>query len=316
MSSYPSIVFCAMSESTMPSGEPPDFTLDPHTGLTFVPTVRHDTYPAIDISKANLVGKVVLVTGASKGIGKGIAIAFAKAGVSSLVLVARSNMTALETECLTAQRPGQSLKVLALSGFDTTDPTQVADAAKKVKETFGRLDILVNNAGLVEPLHLVADSDPAEWWKVWEVNIRGTYNVTRAFLPLLIECGGDKTIINMSSFSAHLIVPTCSAYLTSKLAILRLTELVALEYGSQGVIAYAVHPGSIPTDITASIGEKYQEVVVDTLASATDTLVWLVKERRDWLSGRYVSCQWDVEELLAKKQEIVAGDKLKVRMMV
>ncbi|GBE89715.1 Short chain dehydrogenase citE [Sparassis crispa] len=296
--------------------EIPDFTQDPHNGFSFVPTLHHDTYPFIDPSTADLSGKVVLITGASKGIGKGIALAFAKAGASGLILIARSNMKALEAECLAAQRPGQALKVLALSGVDTTDPSHVTEAAKKAKETFGRLDVLINNAGLMESMHLIAESDPLEWWKVWEVNIRGTYNVTRAFLPLLIECGGDKTIINMSSAAAHHILPMGSAYLTTKLAMLRFTELLVTEYGSQGVIAYAVHPGSIRTDMGLFLGKDWEHTLIDTMALATDTLLWLLRERRAWLSGRYVKCLWDMEEVLAKKQEIIDGDKLKVRMIV
>ncbi|OSX62987.1 hypothetical protein POSPLADRAFT_1181058 [Postia placenta MAD-698-R-SB12] len=184
-----------------------------HTGADFVTTVRHDTYPAIDPAKADLAGKVVLITGASKGIGKAIAIAFAQAGASGLVLFARSDMSAATAACEAAARPGQDLKVLAIS-VDTTDAAQVADALAKVKAAFGRLDILVNNAGYMEHYKLIHEQDPEEWWKPFEVNLRGTYLVTRAFLPLLIECGGERTIINMSSVAAHMIHPAFSAYLS------------------------------------------------------------------------------------------------------
>lgn len=278
-------------------------------------TVRHDTYPAIDLAKADLAGKVVLITGASKGIGKAIAIAFAQAGASGLVLFARSDMSAATAACEAAARPGQDLKVLAIS-VDTTDAAQVADALAKVKAAFGRLDILVNNAGYMEHYKLIHEQDPEEWWKPFEVNLRGTYLVTRAFLPLLIECGGERTIINMSSVAAHMIHPAFSAYLTTKLALLRFTELIVEEYKDKGVLAIAVHPGSIPTDMAASMPDELMHILVDTLEVATHTIVWLVNERRDWLAGRYVACQWDVDELLAKKQEIVDGDKLKVRMVV
>ncbi|CCM01532.1 uncharacterized protein FIBRA_03588 [Fibroporia radiculosa] len=286
-------------------------------GVEFVKTARHDTYPAIDPTKTNLTGQVALITGASKGIGKATAVAFAQAGASGLVLLARSDLNATKAACeAAAKRPGQSLKVLAIN-VDVSNTTQVNDAMAKVKETFGRLDIVVNNAGAVSPLALLAESDSETWWHVWDVNIRGTYEVTRAALPLLVESEGNRTVIIVSSLAAHGVFKTHgSAYGTTKLAHLRLAEYIAHEYGDKGVVAYAIHPGGIITDMTSGAPESYKQLYIDTLEVAAHTMVWLAREPKTWLSGRYVSCQWDVEELEAKKQEIVDGDKLKIRMVI
>ena len=186
-------------------------SLTTNTGVSFVSTARHDTYPAINPANANLAGKVVLITGASKGIGKNIALAFAQAGITGIALFARSNLHATEAACLAAQRPGHPLKVLSLS-VDTTDSAKVTDAAEKVEAAFGRVDFIINNAGYMEPFRLIADTDPEEWWKTWTVNVLGTYHVTRAFLPLLVKCGGEKTVINMTSIGAHFLGPQVSAY--------------------------------------------------------------------------------------------------------
>ena len=100
----------------------------------------------------------------------------------------------------------------------------------------------------------------------------------------------------------------------SKLAVVRFAEYISSEYKDKGVIAYSVHPGGIPTEMGLKLPDALHSNLIDTLEVAAHTTLWLVKERREWLAGRYIICQWDVDALLAKKQEIVDGDKLKVRM--
>ena len=88
------------------------------------------------------------------------------------------------------------------------------------------------------------------------------------------------------------------------------------EYGDKGVLAFAVHPGAVLTDMASRAPSDMQHILVDTPEIAAHALTWLVRERRDWLAGRYFVCQWDVDELQAMKQNILEGDKLKVRMVV
>ncbi|KIK71673.1 hypothetical protein GYMLUDRAFT_211961 [Collybiopsis luxurians FD-317 M1] len=289
-----------------------------HTGVAFVPTIRHNTYDTISPLNADLSGKFVLVTGASKGIGRAISVAYAQAGVSGLALTAR-NMSGLEATrkaCLEAQHPGQHLQVLLLS-TDVTDTAGVHSALEQVKDTFQRLDIVVNNAGIMDDFYNIGDVDPNEWWDIWTVNVKGLFNVTRAALPLLISsANGLKTIVNLTTHAAHFLEPGVSAYQTSKLAILRLSELIVAEYEEKNILCYAIHPGSIATDMAARLPEHYMIFLEDTPELAAHSIVFYTKERRDWLAGRYISAQWDVNDLLAKKGEIIAGDKLKVRMVV
>jgi NAD(P)-dependent dehydrogenase (short-subunit alcohol dehydrogenase family) len=98
---------------------------------------------------------------------------------------------------------------------------------------------------------LIAETDPEEWWEIFNVNLKGPYLVSRALLPLLLK--GDKTIITTASVGAHLIFPGVSAYQDSKLAVLRLMEFVNKKYANQGVAAFAVHPGNILTDMTGGV---------------------------------------------------------------
>ncbi|KAF5360098.1 hypothetical protein D9757_013643 [Collybiopsis confluens] len=313
---------CSLSlqANALPLDMAPAITIDfpPHTGVDFVPTAHHDTYDAVNPSRADLSGKVVLITGASKGIGRGIAIAYAQAGASGIVLLARnkSGLEATRKACLEAQRPGQNLVVLPLN-VDVTDTSDVQAALKEVEDTFHRLDIVVNNAGLMDNSKSLGDADPSEWWNIWSVNIKGMFNITRAALPLLISSSdGLKTILNLSTVAAHTFAAGLSAYQTSKLAILRLSEIIQMEYADKGIICYALHPGSIATDMADQLPEELHFILVDTLEIAAHSIVFYTKERREWLGGRYISAQWDVDEFLAKKDEIVAGDKLKVRMVV
>ena len=206
------------------------------TGPMFVPTQRHDTYPAIDPSKADLSGKVVLITGASKGIGKAAAISLAQAGVRGLVLLARSDLTPAKEAALSHKRPGRPLDVLAIP-VDVANNAQVVSAVKQVEETFGRLDVVINNAGYIETSNFVADSDPEDWWTAWNVNMRGTYHVSRAVLPLLIKCGGDRTIINVSSSTSSIFVPGSSAY---SVGALPRTPLITETYFCLDIEARAV----------------------------------------------------------------------------
>ena len=88
------------------------------------------------------------------------------------------------------------------------------------------------------------------------------------------------------------------------------------EYRQQGLIAISIHPGGIKTDLAMNMPPERQSVLTDTLELAADTLVWLSRERRDWLSGRFASVSWDMEELEQKKQDIVQRNLFKFRVVV
>ena len=219
-------------------------------GDNYTTTLHSDTYEAIDSSKANLHGKNVFICGASKGIGRSITLSFARAGASCIAIGARSNQAALEKEIKDTAVAAKKNppKVLQLK-LDVTDQKSIESAAANIENQLGRLDIIVHNAGLVGTPSSIVDSDPEDWWKTWDVNVRGVYLVTRAFLPLMLK-GGDKQIVIVSSVGAHLTGKGMSSYQTSKLALLRFTEFVVAEYGENGVLAFCIHPGNIPgTDI-------------------------------------------------------------------
>ena len=220
-----------------------------HLALDFTKIVHHDTYPEIDSAKADLCGKIVCITGASKGIGRATALSFAKAGAEAIVIGARSDLTSLELEIASAAQVSgkKAPKVLRLE-LDVTDQVSVENAAKDIEKTLGRLDILINNAGYLSSFTPMIESDPMQWWTNWEVNIRGVYLVTRSLLPLMIK-GGEKTIINLASIGALNLTPGASGYQPSKNALLRFTEFICADYAKDGILAYSIHPGGVITDM-------------------------------------------------------------------
>ncbi len=240
----------------MSSSKPPLLYLRLYQGSTFVEPIHHDTYAAIDpTTKSNLAGKSVFISGASKGVGRATALSYAKAGASQIAIAARSDLSSLAAELSAAARAAgkPAPQVLSLQ-LDVQDLSSVTSAAAATQAAFARLDILINNAGSLETARPLADSHPDEYWATWEVNYRGVYWATRAFLPLLLRTAdGLKTIVNMSSVGAHGFRPGMSAYQTSKFALLKLSEFTCAEYATEGVVAYSVHPGGVPTELALNM---------------------------------------------------------------
>ncbi|KAL8652660.1 MAG: hypothetical protein Q9210_002554 [Variospora velana] len=292
----------------------------PNLGGTFTATLRHDTYSAVDPTskKSGCRGKSVLITGAGKGLGRSIAISYAKAGASHIAITARSlhEASAVCAEVVeAAKRAGEheGPQTLPLV-MDVCDRGSLEFAASTIGDEWGRLDILINNAAYLAPFVAVADGDEEDWWRTWEVNVRGVYWVTKALLPLMLN-GGDKTVINLTSTGALALTPGASSYQPSKLAVMRFTEYLMVDYIDQGLLSYSVHPATVATKLARRMPDPIVNAIcVDTPELAGDTIAWLTSERRDWLAGRYVSCNWDMTELSARRDEIVDNDLLKLKL--
>ncbi|KAM0425852.1 hypothetical protein ACHAPT_008790 [Fusarium lateritium] len=282
--------------------------------------VHNDTYPAISPSNFDFDGVSVLITGASRGLGLAMATSFAKAGASQIAIGARSDLSAASASILEAAfKAGRKRPTILTLNMDVSDPSSVDAAVAKVHSEFGRLDIVINSAGVLTGSGKIVDSDPEGWMRNFDINSKGFYLVLRAFIPLLIDSDGKKTIINVSSVGAHCSTPTLSGYQISKLATLRLSEFATVEYRDEGLVVYCIHPGSIATEMVLQQWPQSPELsaaFADTPELAGDSIVYLTSEKRDWLAGRYINVTWDLPELMGKKEWIIAGDKLKVRLSV
>lgn len=210
---------------------------------------------------------------------------------------------------------GRSAPHVLVLRADQTDEAQVEDAARQVEREFGALDILVNNAGYMEEWKPIAESDPAEWWKVWEVNVKGPYLMCRSFIPLLLK-SATKTIVQVTSIGALSTGGGASAYQGTKTALIRMGNHIRVEYGAQGVLVHNLHPGGVKTDLALTMPSDVHAVLVDTPELCGDTVVWLAKERREWLQDRFVNCQWDMEGLEARREEIISRNLLRLHLQV
>ena len=286
-------------------------------GISWTTAIHDDTYAAISpITVSNLDGKSIMITGAAKGVGRATAISFATAGASHIAVVDCASFGSLENEIANAaKRNGKARPKVMLLELDITNRGSVQEVVNTVGQTFGGLDILINNAGRFEQYVPFLESDPDSYWKSWEVNLSGTFNVVRYLLPVMLNTKhGLKTIINVSSIGALTVRKGASSYRTTKLALLRWTEFLNADYGDQGLLAYCVHPGALLTELGSGMPKEAHANLTDKVELPADTIVWLVQERREWLAGRYISCCWDMPELVSRKDEIIAQDKLKVRM--
>jgi NAD(P)-dependent dehydrogenase (short-subunit alcohol dehydrogenase family) len=280
-------------------------------------STHRDTYPFISLDKTNLTGKSVFIAGASKGIGKETALALAKAGCSKIAVGARSDLSGLVAEIVkTATDADKGAPHVVSLHLDVTSEESVKAAADRIAQEFGgALDVLVCNAGNLEQWLPVAESNPTEWWRTYEINVKGTYLLNRFFIPLLLK-SEIKTSILTTSFGALALRPGASGYQSSKFAVCRIAEFIATEYEKQGLVCFSIHPGGIKTDLAYNMPEDMWKVLVDEPALPAHTIVWLSRERRPWLSGRFVSVGWDMEELESKKDKIVEGDLLKFRIAI
>ena len=284
-------------------------------------TYHHDTYDYISPAKYkdSLKGKVVLITGAGRGIGKATALAFAAAG-ASVACMARTHSD-IENMVKQIEEKGYPRAMALMANVaDSEAPGRVI---KEIETMLGPVDVLVNNAGISRISDIEHEEDMSKAWEVIEVNLKGTMALIHAVLPSMIS---RKTgcIINVVSVLATISLPYFSAYSSAKAGLIRATQIMDMEFRPHGIYSYAVHP-CMSADTTLGQGalnlksyaeaegfrqfmSEFQPSMQDTVALPADTFVALAADPdAKFMSGKYIDATQDLGEVLNEARKGLDG---------
>ena len=238
----------------------------------------------------DLAGKVAIVTGGSRGIGRAVSLALATAGAHVLVNY-RSNEDAAQETLRLIREGGGSGEIL---GFDVADPESVDECIKDAAKRLGHIDILVNNAGIsIDQLLLRVSAKDLEM--TWATNVNGALYCAKACIRSMMRHKWGR-IINLSSVVAESGNPGQVVYSSSKAALLGMTRTLAREYASRGITVNAVAPGFIETDMTADLPDAARQSIIDQTPlgrigrpqEVAAAVVFLASEEASYITGQVV----------------------------
>ena len=238
----------------------------------------------------DLAGKIAVVTGGSRGIGRATSVALAEAGALVLVNYRSNEEAAKQTLSLIEEAGGQAELVC----FDVADPESVDRGLKAAIERHGRIDILVNNAGISIDQLLLRVS-PKDLDLTWATNVNGPIYCAKACIRPMMKRRWGR-IINLSSVVAESGNPGQAVYSSSKAALLGLTRTLAREYASRGITVNAVAPGFIETDMTADLSDAGKQGIIDQTPlgrigrpeEVAAAVVFLASEEASYITGQVV----------------------------
>ena len=274
----------------------------------------------------DLAGKVILISGGSRGLGRVLAAKLARAG-AAVGLIARSGHQLAATVAEIERWGGIAIAATA----DVTDRQALSRAVAELRDRLGPVDVLINNAGVTGPAAPMWEADETQWWRTLEINLGGVFALTRLVLPEMIAAGRGR-IINVTSNAGIYRWPLVSAYAASKAALMNLTETLAVETRRHGVSVFSVHPGLLPIGFgevslsSDTVMDPHERRVHgwirDQLASGHGTdpaqaarlVLAIAGGRCDRLSGRHITVDDDLDALLDRIDEIEANDLHTLRL--
>jgi 3-oxoacyl-[acyl-carrier protein] reductase len=242
-------------------------------------------------NNGKLAGKIAIVTGASRGIGREIALLFAKEG-AELCLTARTESALNDLAQEIAKISGHEPLVCAL---DVSDGAKVEEMLDKILDKYKRVDILVNNAGITKDGLFVRMSDE-DWDEVLNVNLKGTFLCMRAASKIMMRQRSGK-IINMASVIGLIGNAGQANYAASKAGIIALTKSVAKELGSRNVLVNAIAPGFIETEMTKVLGDDVKNAILKSIpagrfgspADVAKAALYLASDESNFVTGQVIT---------------------------
>ena len=259
-----------------------------------------------------LRGKVAIVTGAARGIGRATAVAFAREGADVMGIdIAGPVSSTLEVVPATADELAETGRLVEAAGtrwcearLDQRDLAALRAAAEKARATFGRLDILFANAG-IQAFKPILEMEDADWHDQIDVNLTGTCNAIRAVAPHLVENGGGRIIVTSSTQGRH-GTKYGAAYSASKWGIIGLMKSAALELGEHNITVNAVIPGLIDTPLTRH-RQRYEQAV-DDLESKAPTSILEAEAKKKLIAKTPLGVPWIEPEAVAPAVVFLASD--------
>ena len=237
-----------------------------------------------------LEGKIALVTGASRGIGRAIALQLAAEGAKIAINFAGNTAKAEEVKSEIESNGGEALLVQA----DVSSAESVEEMVNKVTEKFGKIDILVNNAGITRDGLLMRMKD-SDFDEVINTNLKGVFNCTKTVSKLMIKQRSGR-IVNMASIVALTGNAGQTNYAAAKAGIIGFSKSAAQEFASRGITVNVVAPGFIETDMTAVLPEKVKEAMLKEIplgriggpADIANAVKFLVSDQASYITGQVI----------------------------
>lgn len=268
---------------------------------------------------------VALITGAGRGLGRAFAIALAESGFK----VAVTARTEAEINATAETITSNGGRALAVPG-DVTDRQAVERVVAMTEAELGSITVLVNNAGVLNG-GLIGTIDPDECWRDIAINLRGPFLFVHAVLPGMLTRGQGR-IINLASAAGLQAVETGASYCVSKAALIRLSEVIALETTQHGLATFAINPGTVRTpmnlrfmeseemrrrspDVAAWFEQLFAEAQDTPIERSVQLVLALASGKADALSGCYLSIDDDLDALLAQAEAIQREGRLRLRLL-